>query len=99
MRAFIIFTLGLVLIIVVTMILSITEVGTSLEYLIYEATSAFATVGLSLGLTPELSFIGKIVIAITMYFGRVGPMTVALALASKKNKSSVRYPEDKILVG
>jgi trk system potassium uptake protein TrkH len=99
MRAFIISTLGLGLVIIVTMILSVTEVGASLEYLIYEATSAFATVGLSLGLTPQLSFVGKIVIAITMYFGRVGPMTVALALANRKIKNSVRYPEDKILVG
>jgi trk system potassium uptake protein TrkH len=100
-RAFVVSTFGLVLVIIVTMLLSITEVGSgnSFEFLFYEATSAFGTVGLSLGLTPFLSIIGKLIIAFTMYLGRVGPLTVALALARNKKKNSLRYPEDKILVG
>lgn len=48
---------------------------------LYETTSAFGTVGLSLGLTPELSTVGRIIIIFTMYTGRVGPLTLALALA------------------
>ncbi len=98
-RAFAISTLGLGLVIIVTMILSITEVGASFEYLLYEVTSAFGTVGLTLGLTQKLSSIGKVLIALTMYCGRVGPMTVAIALTNKKSISSIKYPEDKILVG
>ena len=80
------------------MILTITEQA-SLESLIFEAVSAFGTVGLTLGVTPHLSIIGKIVIMITMYLGRVGPMTVMLAITRKKRKRDYRYPEDKILIG
>lgn len=98
-KAMTITMISLALVLVVTMILSITEVGESLEYIIYEATSAFATVGLTLGLTTKLSFIGKVVIAFTMYCGRVGPLTIALALAKNSSNNSIRYPEDRILVG
>ncbi|WP_125152746.1 TrkH family potassium uptake protein [Clostridium rectalis] len=91
--------IGLGLVVIVTMILSITEVGASLEYLLYEATSAFATVGLTLGLTTKLTTIGKIIIAFTMYAGRVGPLTLALALSRKKTSNTIKYPEDKVLVG
>lgn len=65
------------------MILSITEVKFPFEYYLYEATSAFATVGITLGLTTKLSTIGKIVILLTMYVGRVGPLTLAIAFARK----------------
>ncbi|WP_315117471.1 TrkH family potassium uptake protein [uncultured Clostridium sp.] len=91
--------IGLGLVIFVTMVLSITEAGASLEYLLYEATSAFATVGLTLGLTTKLSFAGKIIIAFTMYAGRIGPLTLFLALSRKKTSSNIKYPEEKILVG
>lgn len=101
-RAFAIVVISLAIVITVTMLLSITEKGSgaAFDVLLYEATSAFATVGLSLGLTTKLSSIGKVIICITMYIGRVGPLTIALALAkNKKNKGAIRYPEDKILVG
>jgi trk system potassium uptake protein TrkH len=90
---------GLGVVMVTTFILCITEVGASFEYIVYEAFSAFGTVGLTLGLTPELSFIGKIVIALTMYMGRVGPLTLILAISNRKKGGSIRYPEGKILVG
>ena len=99
MRSFTIFFLGLAVVIIVTILLSLTELGTSFEFVFYEAISAFGTVGLSLGLTPELSFLGKIIVSLTMYSGRVGTMTLALALAKNKTPCLVRYPEDKILVG
>ncbi|WP_410506344.1 TrkH family potassium uptake protein [Haloimpatiens sp. FM7315] len=98
-RGFAITVVSLGLVITVTMILSITESAFSFEYILYEAISAFGTVGLTLGLTPKLTVIGKIVLALTMYSGRVGPMTLALALAKNKKKTSIKYPEDKILVG
>ncbi|MNI68515.1 Potassium/sodium uptake protein NtpJ [compost metagenome] len=81
------------------MILSITEPSAAFDYILYEVTSAFGTVGLTMGLTPSLSWMGKVVIIIIMYIGRVGPMTVALALASGKAKRAIKYPEDKILIG
>ena len=81
------------------MILSITEVKVPFEYYMYEATSAFATVGLTLGLTTKLTTAGKIVVLLTMYAGRVGPLTLATAFARKLKNSSIKYPEEKILVG
>ena len=65
----------------------------------YEAFSAFGTVGLTLGITPGLTSIGKVVILLTMYLGRVGPMTVMLALANIKAPAAIKYPEDNLLIG
>jgi len=101
-KALVISVLGLAIVTVVTMILSITEQkGIPFEYFLYEATSAFATVGLTLGLTTKLTFVGKVIISLTMYAGRVGPLTIILALAKNKKAKSgtIKYPEDKILIG
>jgi len=98
-KALCIVFIAMSLILVVTMILCITEKGASLEYLIYETVSAFGTVGLTLGLTPNLSVPGKLVLALTMYIGRLGPLTLAVALAKKSRLKGIRYPEDKIIVG
>lgn len=68
---------------------------------LYEVTSAFGTVGLSTGITTELHSISKILLVFTMFLGRVGPLTFAIAIAMKANKKkkiSV-YPEGKIMVG
>ncbi|MDO4534982.1 MAG: TrkH family potassium uptake protein [Clostridium perfringens] len=97
-KAFLVFMLGSGIVLGVTLILTITQTA-PLESLLFESISAFGTVGLTLGVTPHLTAIGKIVIMITMYLGRVGPMTVVLALTRKKKKRDYRYPEDKILIG
>ncbi|WP_195970339.1 TrkH family potassium uptake protein [Clostridium thermobutyricum] len=98
-KAFALLMIGIMLVIVVTMILAITQPNESFIDLLYEATSAFGTVGLTTGVTQRLNTIGKIVIIITMYLGRVGPMTVALAFIRNKVKQSHKYPEGKILIG
>ncbi|EYE89438.1 V-type sodium ATP synthase subunit J [Fervidicella metallireducens AeB] len=99
-KAFSIVTISMTLITAVVMILSVTEAATPIE-IVYEAVSAFGTVGLTLGLTTRLTTIGKIIIVFTMYIGRVGPLTFALAIAHRQlnAKNSIRYPEDKIIVG
>ena len=67
---------------------------------IYETVSASATVGLSRDFTPTLSAFGKIIITVTMYFGRVGPISFAVALTGRqKNSNSVKNPEEEISVG
>ncbi|NLM34028.1 MAG: Trk family potassium uptake protein [Clostridiales bacterium] len=101
MKSFVIATLGFLLIIFSTVVLSITErnLGLSIECLFFESTSALTTAGLSLGMTPYLSSIGKILIMLLMYTGRVGPLTVALSLGKSKKDNYVRYPEGKILIG
>lgn len=98
-KSFTLLFIGVSLVIFSTMILSYTEVGVSFIDLLYETTSAFGTVGITLGLTPNLSSIGKVLIMLMMYFGRVGPLTLMLALTRKRKKSGYKYPEGKILIG
>lgn len=97
-KALTITLLALLLIVTVSMILSTTENSHFLTIL-FETTSAFATVGLSMGLTPELSVIGKILICLTMFAGRLGLLTLAYALGPKQGKPLYKYPEGKIIIG
>jgi len=90
---------GLFFLIIVSIILSITERNVPFLSILFETTSAFATVGLSLGLTGELSPIGRVIIALTMFIGRVGPLTIAIALAQRQQKEYFRYPKGNILIG
>lgn len=98
-KSFAVFFIGMTLVLSVTLLLSVTEPNEKFINILYEATSAFGTVGLTTGVTQRLSSIGKIIIMITMYFGRVGPLTVALAFLRKKKKQTIKYPEGKILIG
>ena len=98
-KAFTVFFIGMGLVILGTMVLSYTEAGISFMDLLYEVTSAIGTVGLTTGLTPNLSPFGKILIMFMMYFGRVGPLTVALAMTRKREKNGCKYPKGKILIG
>lgn len=68
---------------------------------LYEATSAFGTVGLSTGITPDLNLFDKCLLMVTMFLGRIGPFTAIVAFAAVKDKKSFsyRYPEGKITVG
>lgn len=67
----------------------------------FEVFSAFGTVGLSTGMTPQLLDISKLLLILTMFIGRVGPLTLTFALAKKleKKKMNYKYPEGKIMVG
>jgi trk system potassium uptake protein TrkH len=90
---------GLFLVMFMTMILTITERGKAFLMILFEVTSAFATVGLSMGLTPELSHLGKCLIILTMFAGRVGPLTIAFAVTLKRNPDPFKYPKGKIMIG
>lgn len=65
----------------------------------FEAVSAFATVGLSLGLTANLLPLGKIVIIGLMFAGRVGLLTLAFTIVRRSQKDAVRYGEENIMIG
>lgn len=99
-RAIVIVGVATLWILLVTLILSITEKA-QFNQLLFETISACGTVGLSTGITSQLTVVGKIVIAISMFIGRLGPLTVALALASiqRRQQLNIRYPEDKVIVG
>lgn len=90
---------GLLLVVFITMCLTLTEHGADFLMILFEATSAFGTVGLSMGLTPDLTPLGKILIMITMFAGRVGPLTIAFALAQKRRKDHYQYPKGKLMIG
>lgn len=97
-RSLAIASIGLTLILAVSIILTITEESNFLDVL-FETTSAFGTVGLSRGITPNLSDFGKLIITLTMYAGRVGALTMAFAFAQNKNQYPYRYSEGNIMVG
>jgi len=82
----------------VVLVLLMTE-RKPLMNLLFEATSAFGTVGLSTGVTPQLTSVGKLGIIALMYSGRVGPLTLAMALAQHGPHPAVRHPEEHVIVG
>ena len=67
--------------------------------LMFEAVSAFGTVGLSTGITPSLSASGKLVLAALMFVGRVGPLTLVLAVGPRQERGRFRYAEENVMVG
>ncbi len=97
-KALTIIVLSLGLIIVMTLLLSYVE-GEDFIKVLFEVVSAFGTVGLSTGITSSLSIAGRIIIIITMFAGRIGPLGLALALIQKREPEMIRYPEEKIMVG
>jgi trk system potassium uptake protein len=97
-RAFSITVYSTGVVFLILFILTITEKA-PLNILMFEVISAFGTVGMSMGLTPDLSEVGKVVIAILMFIGRVGPLTLAFALAKGNKKVPIKYVEEKIMIG
>ena len=94
--AVIIISAGLVAVIV--FLLTITETYDFLR-IFFEAVSAFGTVGLSTGITPELSITGRILIIITMFAGRLGPLTLTLALVKRQRPTKYHYPKEVVRIG
>ncbi|WP_371860538.1 TrkH family potassium uptake protein [Paenibacillus chibensis] len=90
--------LSLLLIILFSMLLSVTEHQDFMSIL-FESTSAFGTTGLSMGLTTHLSPLGKIWIVFLMFFGRIGPLTLIYALSRDRKKDLFNYPEGRIIIG
>lgn len=97
-RALSVVFISFLLVFGVSLLLSITERSDYLTVL-FETTSAFGTVGLSMGLTPHLTLVGKLMIIFTMFAGRVGPLTLALALILRRREEHIRYIEGRIMIG
>ncbi len=87
---------GIVLLMSFLLMLSQNE---SFMMVLFEVCSAIGTVGLTLGLTGKLTVLGKILIIITMFLGRVGPLTLAFALAYRGQRADYRYPQGKVMIG
>ncbi len=96
--------LMLTILLLATTVLSVTEANMRFDYefidLLFETASALGTVGSSVGLTPYLSGIGKVIIIICMFIGRLGPITVAISfMTPNKDKNKIHYPAEDVLVG
>jgi trk system potassium uptake protein len=65
----------------------------------FEVFSAFSTTGLSTGITPELSVPGKVLVLLTMYIGRIGPLTLALAISGRAEGARISLPSERVLIG
>ena len=98
MKAYLLLFLSLSLIITNTLLLCIIEPEYRFVELLFEMVSAFATVGLSTGITPHLSVGSKVIIILTMFIGRLGPLTMA-SIWINKPKSSISYTEENITIG
>jgi len=83
---------------VVTLVLCFTE-GVSLRAALFETVSAAGTVGLSMGLTPDLTYAGRMVIIVTMLAGRLGPLTVLVAMAGVPRPARYEYPTETVVIG
>lgn len=99
-RALLVIALSIGFVVTLTLVLLAIEnrSGRFLEYL-FEVTSAFATVGLSTGVTPELSTGSRAVIILAMFVGRIGPLTLFMALGGVSAAQRYRYPEESVVLG
>lgn len=99
--------LAFVIIMVGTILLSAVQVSgqfhpRTVEWslgLLFEVVSALGTVGLSTGITPQLNEAGKVLIMLLMFVGRLGPLTIAIAIAQQKHRPAVAYAEEQVMVG
>ncbi|MBT4867531.1 MAG: hypothetical protein HON53_20705 [Planctomycetaceae bacterium] len=99
-RALGILTLGMLIVMATTILLVLFERQPEMlvDHL-YEAASAFATVGVSTGVTPRLSPPSQFVIIVTMFIGRVGPLTLLMGLGGRHADASYDYPDERVTLG
>ena len=98
-KAFAVFTFAVVFNVFFLFILTISDPQYDILRLTFEQISAFATVGLSTGITAGLSDIGKLVLIFSMYIGRVGTLTLALAISTRAYTTAYKYPDTHLAIG
>ena len=100
MKSFIVFSSAVMLVIGCILYLGSQEYESiSFIAIIFEVCSAFGTSGLSMGITANLTSIGKLVIILLMFIGRIGLLTFLLFSINTAVKSKVKYPEERIIIG
>jgi len=106
-RAISVFVVAVIVIYVATMALTVSELGTTIHEesrglfleLLFEVVSAFGTVGLSVGITSKLSTLGKLILVVVMFIGRLGPLSIAVALSGREPRSRIQYAEENVMIG
>lgn len=98
-QSFTIFTLGTIWVVTAGIILSVIDGEThELLEVIFEAVSAFGTVGMGIGITLEWNVWGKLLLSLTMLVGRVGIMTFMLSLI-RQRETMIKYPSENVMIG
>ena len=100
-RAGAIMTVSLGLLFLATWLILVTHPHLTLAQAFFEVVSAFATCGLTVGVTGGLNWFGRFIIMIMMFWGRLGPLTLIIAIAQRHRRAKhlVRYPSEQILIG
>jgi len=98
-KAYSIALFSISMIFISTFLLTIAEPGIDLLKLFFEEFSAFGTVGLSMGITASLTAAGKVIIITSMFVGRIGTLTMAMALSTRVISTNFRYAETSVMVG
>ncbi len=86
-------------VVLATMMIALVEPNLNFIQILFEVVSAFATVGLSTGITATISPVAKLVLILTMYVGRVGILLLMSAILGDPKPSAIRYPEENLIVG
>jgi trk system potassium uptake protein TrkH len=97
-KAFMLTFLAMLLVCLCTFLLCVLEPDYTFIQLLFESVSSFATVGLSTGITPNLMTVSKLIIIVTMFIGRIGPLTIA-SLLSSRQISNAHYSEETLTIG
>jgi Trk-type K+ transport system membrane component len=97
-RAFAVIVLSIVVISLSVFILTLTETNAEIFPIVFETVSAYCTVGLSMGLTPDLSVAGKIILSFCMFIGRLGAMTILVSVIRHVRMQDYRYPKEDIFI-
>ncbi|WP_033542236.1 TrkH family potassium uptake protein [Planococcus sp. CAU13] len=98
-RSYAVIILAGFMVIVSSMILFITEPEATAIEIIFEITSAFGTCGMSLGLTDDLSSVGKLTIMVLMFIGRVGLISFLFTIGGKTDPTKFHYPKERVIIG
>jgi len=97
-RALAIVTLSMLWVVLTIFCLLITENSWPFLDIVFEVLSAFSTLGATIGITPHLSVVGKLLIALSMFIGRVGSLTLLIALRKRHGVREYTYPEERVMV-
>jgi trk system potassium uptake protein TrkH len=99
LKALTVVSLALTLVFVMSFALVLDQPELNLKDAAFEVISAFSTVGLSMGITSDLSPLGKIVLIVTMYIGRIGPLVLLSAFSRSQSKGKFEYVEESVMIG
>lgn len=97
-KAVAVLTVSTVLVVGVTLVMLLLNQG-DLFPVAFEVISAFSNTGYSLGITGDFGSLGRVLLAFTMFWGRLGPLTLVVALAQRRRRTLINYPEEKIIIG